>query len=101
MWSYVKGLLLGLFLLWLILVLSFAFSDGFLSALIYGVLIARTAFFLLQKATAGTGLYILVFLILSLWVWSFRRKRLAAVVPAGQAPELQISAASAEKKGEN
>ena len=73
MWSYVKGILLGLFLLWLILVLSFAWSDGFVAAVVYGVLMAQTAFNLLQKGTAGTGAYILLLLIISLWLWSFRR----------------------------
>ena len=103
MWSYVKGLLLGLFLLWLVLMLSFAISDGFIMAIIYGVLMARTALTLLQKVTGGTGLYILVFLIFSLWVWSFRRRHRTAAAPASPAPEVQPAPAGSgtEKTEEN
>ena len=75
MWSYVKGLLIGIFLLWLLLFISFAISDGAARASIFSVVLAKAVLGNFQKATGGKGIYITGFLILSIWVWSLGKKR--------------------------
>lgn len=90
MWSYVKGLLLGLVLLWLVLVLSVSAGNGLMMGGIFGFIIVKSAISQVQRSTGGVGLYAALFLILALWIWSFgknkRKPQSSFSGPTAQAP---------------
>jgi hypothetical protein len=86
LWHYIKGFLIGLLLLWLLLFVSFAVSDGFVKAAIYSVTLAKAGIGYFQKLTSGTGIWISLFVILSAWIWSFGKKRQPQPVVLGSNP---------------
>ncbi len=86
MWHYIKGILIGLLLLWLLLFTCLAISDGIREAWLYSHTLVIVTLGLLQTITRGTGIWIALFIILSTWIWSFGKARRPHPTAAGYAP---------------
>ena len=84
MWSYIKGILIGLLALWLLMLGVLAVNDGIVKAGMFLTLLTKSAVTLFQKATGGTGIYLVGFAVLAIWVWSFAKKKERIKVPSSR-----------------
>lgn len=75
MWSYVKGLIIGLGLLWLMLFVSLTLSGGFSAAIVFSKVVTLGAFHSLQSITHGWGFWLILLGLAILWFRENAQKR--------------------------